>query len=172
MFNGFFFLPNGSKASGHGEVCKIRVGEIDKVSGLRLGADDYLTKPFGLMELLARVEALFRRNGQELMAAKQSGDRICFGDVVISPGSRTVHKNNDLIELTPKEFDLLMALAQQPGQVISRLQLMEKVWGYSSAVVSRTVDTHIGELRKKLELSPAQPRHIITVRKKGYRLVM
>ena len=141
--------------------------EVDKVNGLRLGADDYVTKPFGLMELIARVEALLRR------AAQPHGGRsgkVGFADVVVNLDSRQVTKAGAPVDLTPKEFGLLVAMLQRNGAVASRLELMSDVWGHSSAVISRTVDTHIAELRRKLENDPARPKHILTVRKSGYRL--
>jgi len=143
--------------------------EADKVRGLRMGADDYVTKPFGLLELLARVEALLRR----MQAGSRRSDAMAvqrFGVVEVDPGARTVLRASQPIELAPKEFDLLLALLRARGAVVSRLQLLREVWGYSAAVVSRTVDTHIAELRRKLEENPASPRHIVTVRKTGYRI--
>ena len=141
--------------------------EVDKVLGLRLGADDYVTKPFGLMELMARVEALLRRTRPptEVAAANYR-----FGVVEVRSESQEVLKNGQAVVLTPKEYGLLLALLQRGGAVASRIELMGEVWGHSSAVVSRTVDTHIAELRRKLESDPARPRHIVTVRKSGYRL--
>ena len=141
--------------------------EVDKVLGLRLGADDYVTKPFGLMELMARVEALLRRTQSPTNGPAAS---YTFGDVEINAVSQEVLKDGIVVELTPKEYGLLLALAQRGGAVASRIELMGEVWGHSSAIVSRTVDTHIAELRRKLEHDPARPRHITTVRKSGYRL--
>jgi DNA-binding response OmpR family regulator len=146
-------------------ILTARGEEADKVRGLKLGADDYVTKPFGLLELLARVEALLRRTGDP---AEPEIER--FGDVEVRPDSRTVLRAGEQVDLAPKEFDLLMALLRGGGAAASRLELMREVWGYSAAVVSRTVDTHIAELRRKLEPDPADPRHILTVRKVGYRL--
>jgi DNA-binding response OmpR family regulator len=143
--------------------------EIDKVRGLRLGADDYMTKPFGLMELLARIEALLRRS-QSGPADDVPTGTIMLGDIEISPKTRSVTKAEVPVDLAPKEFDLLLDLARRDGAVASRLELMRSVWGHSSDVVSRTVDTHIAELRRKLEADPATPELIITVRKAGYRL--
>lgn len=142
--------------------------EVDKVSGLRLGADDYVTKPFGLMELMARVEALLRRYG-----GGESGplDVYRFGDIEVHLQARQVILADAPVDITPKEFDLLLALLRRGGAVATRLELMSEVWGHSSAVISRTVDTHVAELRRKLERVPARPKHIITVRKVGYRLV-
>lgn len=141
--------------------------EVDKVLGLRLGADDYVTKPFGLMELMARVEALLRRTRP---LAVQPGSVYRFGTIEIRTESKQVLKDATEVILTPKEYGLLLALVQRDGAVASRIELMSEVWGHASAVISRTVDTHIAELRRKLEHDPARPRHIITVRKSGYRL--
>jgi two-component system alkaline phosphatase synthesis response regulator PhoP len=144
--------------------------EADKVRGLRMGADDYVTKPFGLLELLARVEALLRRTHAGRSATHNAMAVQRFGVIEVDPAARTVSRASQPVELAPKEFDLLLALLRARGAVVSRLQLMREVWGYSAAVVSRTVDTHIAELRRKLEENPAAPRHIITVRKTGYRI--
>ena len=150
-------------------ILTARGEESDKVRGLKLGADDYVTKPFGVLELLARVEAVLRRGArdghlQDLAETEQ------FGDAMVDQATRTVTRGGKPVALTPKEFDLLVALLRRRGAVASRLDLMQEVWGYSSAVVSRTVDTHIAELRRKLEESPSEPKHILTVRKLGYRL--
>lgn len=144
--------------------------EFDKVRGLRLGADDYVTKPFGLLELLARVEALLRRTQPPLPPTNDAHEVHCFGNVEVDAAACSVRRASESVELAPKEFSLLLALLRARGAVVSRLQLMREVWGYSAAVVSRTVDTHIAELRRKLEENPASPRHIITVRKTGYRI--
>jgi DNA-binding response OmpR family regulator len=144
--------------------------ESDKVRALRMGADDYVTKPFGLLELLARVEALMRRSRSGGAAGAAADPVERFGDVVVHPASRVVRRAGEPVELAPKEYELLMALIQARGAVVSRLDLMRTVWGYSSAVVTRTVDTHVAELRRKLEADPGAPRHILTVRKAGYRL--
>lgn len=144
--------------------------EADKVRGLRMGADDYVTKPFGLLELLARVEALLRRARPAPNVIGELRGVQRFGDIEVDPAARAVSRASQNVELAPKEFDLLLALLRARGAVVSRLQLMREVWGYSAAVVSRTVDTHIAELRRKLEENPAAPRHIITVRKTGYRI--
>lgn len=158
------------RASGCGTpilILTAKGNEVDKVLGLRLGADDYVTKPFGLMELMARVEALLRR-ASPLPAPTATVYR--FGPVEIHTESQAVFKDGDTVVLTPKEYHLLLALVKRNGTVASRVELMSEVWGHASAVISRTVDTHIAELRRKLELNPAQPQHIITVRKSGYRL--
>ncbi len=144
-------------------ILTARGEEADKVRGLKLGADDYVTKPFGLLELLARVEALLRRT----VAA--ADDRIRFGKIEIDATARTVCRGGAPVDLAPKELDLLLALIDHGGAVVSRLDLLRQVWGYDAAVVSRTVDTHVAALRKKLEDDPATPRHILTARKAGYR---
>src|SRR5579884_3391135 len=132
-------------------ILTARGEEADKVRGLRLGADDYVTKPFGVLELLARVEALLRRGAPQRDDSAPGPTR--FGDVEVVPATRQVLRNGAPVALTPKEFDLLAALLRRRG-----------------AVATRTVDTHIAELRRKLEPDPAAPRHILTVRKTGYRL--
>jgi DNA-binding response OmpR family regulator len=150
-------------------VLTARGDESDKVRGLRLGADDYVTKPFSILELLARVEALLRRAATPA-STKQGSVSRHFGDVEVDPTTRTVQRHGQAVALTPKEFDLLLALLDLQGAVATRLQLMREVWGYPDTITSRTVDTHVGELRRKLEDDPAAPRHILTVRKTGYRL--
>jgi DNA-binding response OmpR family regulator len=151
-------------------VLSARAEEVDKVRGFGLGADDYVTKPFGLMELLARVEALLRRQDMGSGRAGAREEEVeRFGEVVIDPAARTVLRGGSPVALTPKAFDLLVALVRKRGRVVSRLQLMQDVWGHRAAVESRTVDTHVAELRRKLEDDPASPRHILTVWKSGYR---
>jgi len=149
-------------------ILTARGEEGDKVRGLRLGADDYVTKPFGVLELLARVEALLRR--APLPAGLPPLAHETFGEIEVIPASRTVLRNGEILALTPKEFDLLAALLRRQGAVVSRAELLSEVWGYNSAVLSRTVDTHVAELRRKIEADPAAPRHVLTVRKAGYRL--
>src|SRR5262245_5199949 len=148
-------------------ILTARGEEADKVRGLRMGADDYVTKPFGLLELLARVEALLRRAAP---AADEGPALLRFGDVEVDAAARTVRRRGHPVELAPRELDLLLALLRSRGAAVSRLTLMTQVWGYSSAVVSRTVDTHVAELRRKLEDTPSNPKHILTVRKVGYPL--
>jgi two-component system alkaline phosphatase synthesis response regulator PhoP len=147
-------------------VLTARGEEADKVRGLRLGADDYVTKPFGLLELLARIEAMLRRTRPASSAVEVER----FGDVEVQAAPRAVFRGGVAVALAPKEFDLLLFLCRRRGRVASRLELLRSVWGYSEAVASRTVDTHIAELRRKLEPDPAAPRYIVTVRKAGYRL--
>jgi len=145
-------------------ILTARGEEADKVMGFRHGADDYVTKPFGVLELLARVEALLRRTRRESPVA----DR--FGEITIERASRLVLREGETVSLAPLEYDLLLALFDRRGAVATRHALLREVWGHQATVVSRTVDTHILELRKKLERDPARPRHILTVRKTGYRL--
>jgi two-component system alkaline phosphatase synthesis response regulator PhoP len=150
-------------------ILTARGEEEDKVRGLKLGAEDYMTKPFGLLELLARIEVLLRRT-QQASASIPVDREAVFGEITVKPSSRTVTRSGLPVELAPKEFDLLLALLRADGDVVSRVSLLEQVWGYPAAVVTRTVDTHIAELRRKLEADPAAPRHILTARKAGYRL--
>lgn len=149
-------------------VLTARGEEADIVRGLRLGADDYVTKPFGILELLARVEALLRRSSAAPDSGPSRFDR--FGDVSIDFAARTVHRAARPVTLTPKEFDLLVALLRREGGVATRIELIREVWGYPGSVVTRTVDTHVAELRRKLEDNPAEPRFILTVPRVGYRL--
>lgn len=152
-------------------ILSARGEETDKVLGFHLGADDYVAKPFGLLELLARVDALLRRAASAGSRAKLASP-VAFGDVHVDPGTHTVRRAGAPVALRPKEYDLLVALLQRKGQVASRAELLEEVWGYSGEVYSRTVDTHVAELRRKLEDNAAEPRHILTVRKSGYRIAM
>jgi len=141
-----------------------RSEEADKVRGLRLGADDYVTKPFGILELLARIEALLRRTRPAAMYR--------FGTIEVDAARRTVRRDGSPVLLTPMEFDLLLALLRRKGEVVSRIDLLQDVWGHAAAVLTRTVDTHVAELRRKLERDPAAPEFILTARKAGYRLEM
>jgi DNA-binding response OmpR family regulator len=152
-------------------ILTARGEEADKVRGLRLGADDYVTKPFGVLELLARVDALMRR-ASVVTSAPQTELPVVerFGDVEVQCASRAVLRHGQPVPLTPKEYELLLALIRRRGAVASRGELLTEVWGYSAAVLSRTVDTHVAELRRKLEDDLQAPRHILTVRKAGYRL--
>lgn len=150
-------------------ILTARGEEADKVRGLKLGADDYVTKPFGLLELLARVESLLRRARGEPIRETAS-QLLHFGDVEVDSVARRVRKAGVEVALRPKEYDLLLELLRHRGEVRSRLDLMQTVWGYSSAVITRTVDTHMFELRRKLEADAARPRHIMTIRGIGYRL--
>jgi DNA-binding response OmpR family regulator len=148
-------------------ILTARGEEADKVMGFRHGADDYVTKPFGVLELIARVEALLRR-ARRGVPPDALAER--FGEITIERACRLVLKDGDTVSLAPLEYDLLLALYDRRGAVATRHELLREVWGHQAMVVSRTVDTHILELRKKLERDPAHPRHILTVRKTGYRL--
>ena len=149
-------------------ILTARGEEADKVLGFRSGADDYVTKPFGVLELLARVEALLRRSGVDGDASRSPV--WSFGAVSVDEDRREVRRGEPVIPHKPKEFDLLIALGKRDGRVASRLELMRDVWGHKAAIASRTVDTHIAELRRKLESDPTAPAHILTVHKSGYRL--
>jgi DNA-binding response OmpR family regulator len=144
-------------------VLTARGEEADKVLALRSGADDYVTKPFGLLELIARVEALLRRS--------RPARGLRSAAIEVDPSSRTVRRDGTPVALAPKEFDLLLELVRADGAVVSRHDLLDRIWGYSADVQSRTVDTHVAELRRKLEADPANPLHLRTVRKVGYRWV-
>jgi len=152
-------------------ILTARGQETDKVLGFRLGADDYVTKPCGVLELLARVGALLRRSRMSDRGGHASLETIeRFGDIEINPASRTVTKSGEAVALSPKEFDLLLTLVRRRGAVASRVELLREVWGHRVEVMTRTVDIHIAELRRKLEDDPSAPRHILTVWKAGYRL--
>jgi two-component system response regulator MtrA len=149
-------------------ILTARGEEADKVFGFRLGADDYVTKPFSLSELLARVQAILRRaKGGDRRDGEATEE---FGDVQINTLARSVKKGDHEVPLTPKEFDLLLALIRRRGAVASRLELLKEVWGHQAEVMTRTVDIHIAELRRKLEDDASTPKHILTVWKAGYRL--
>jgi two-component system, OmpR family, alkaline phosphatase synthesis response regulator PhoP len=151
-------------------ILTARTEEHDKVRGFREGADDYVTKPFGLLELIGRVQALLRRSKTAKDRIERTDPPFSFGNVDVVPGTHDVFVDGAPVALRPKEYELLLALFRRRGSVAGRLELLREVWGYGADVVSRTVDTHVGELRRKLEVDPAEPRHIITVRKSGYRL--
>ena len=141
--------------------------EIDKVMGLELGADDYVTKPFSFMELIARVEAVLRR------ASKRTERQDLFevGDFVIDSKKCEASKSGVRLDLSHREFKLLEYFIDHRGEVVSRDQLLDSVWGYENFPLSRTVDTHIAKLRQKIEGDPGNPRHIITVHRAGYKFV-
>jgi DNA-binding response OmpR family regulator len=145
-----------------------RAEEVDRVVGLEVGADDYLTKPFSIRELLARVRALLRRVEMMRQAALPAGQTVVVADLVLDTASRQVTVAGQPVELTPKEFDLLCLLAANPGRVFSRDYLLDRLWGYEAAECDRTVDTHVYRLRQKLGASEAG-RCIAAVRGIGYK---
>lgn len=147
-----------------------RDSEADRVVGLEMGADDYLTKPFSVRELQARVKAMLRR--VEMLtktSAVETKSSLVFGDLEIHSDKRQVHIGRELIELTSTEFDLLLYMAKQPGLVFSRSQLLDKVWGYQHAGYEHTVNSHINRLRTKLEKDASKPEYVLTVWGVGYK---
>ncbi|MCA9674612.1 MAG: response regulator transcription factor [Myxococcales bacterium] len=159
-------------------VVSARDSETDKVAALRLGADDYVTKPFALAELLARIDAVLRRtqpvtadagpDGAGDLVATPAGDALRFGDVVIDLAQRTVTRGDEPVKLTHLEFELLVYFVRHPSHVFARGRLLAQVWG-QSAGSPRTVDNFVGQLRKRFEEDPENPRHFVTVRGSGYR---
>ena len=147
-------------------ILTAKAEEADKVRGFRLDADQYVTKPFGVLELLERVRALLRRSARDSAAAPPP---LRFGDVVVDTSSRMVTRASVPCALTPKAYELLLALIRRSGAVATRNELLKEVWGYSAFVTTRTVDSHVAELRRKIEADPANPRFVKTVWKVGYR---
>lgn len=143
--------------------------EADKIMGLDYGADDYLTKPFSIKELIARVKALLRRASASETEDSSKLDQIDFGDLVIYPKKRSVQLQDELIELTTKEFELLLLFANNPGRAYSRQELLDVVWGYQYSGYSHTVNSHINRLRSKIEKNPSEPKYITTVWGMGYK---
>ena len=139
--------------------------EIDKIVGLKVGADDYVTKPFSFMELLARVEAILRRT------SRTSDDEFSFGDVYLDFRTYQAKKGGAPLDLTPREFSILRYFIDHADQVVSRDALLNHVWGYDSSAFTRTVDTHMARLRQKVESTPSEPRHLLTVHRAGYKFV-
>ena len=168
--DGYQVLRNVRQTDRHVPVIILsaRGEESDKVRGFRLDADQYVTKPFSIVELLERIAALLRRSARP--AEEPAPTRVTFGDVEIDLGARTVSREGSPCALTPKAYELLLALVKRDGAVAGRNELLKEVWGYGSFIMTRTVDTHIAELRRKLEKNPAEPKHIVTVWKVGYRL--
>lgn len=153
--------------------------EVDKIVGLAVGADDYLTKPFSMRELLARVNAHLRRvrlireeiesSGPGLPEANDGGNTFTFRDLVVDESRREVRRNGQILGVRPKEFELLLFLARNRGIALGRSLILERVWGWDFDGGSRTVDVHIRWLREKIEQDPARPKRILTVRGMGYR---
>ena len=144
--------------------------ELDRVLGLELGADDYVTKPFSVSELVARVKAILRRVECLSLQAGGNGETLELGDLLIDPQARVVSANGKPVTLTAREFDLLLHFARNPGRVFSRAQLLDGVWGYGHDGYEHTVNSHINRLRAKIEPDPSHPGHIITVWGVGYKL--
>lgn len=151
-------------------VLSARTGEMDKVTGLELGAEDYVAKPFSLAELLARVRGALRRGAAAAAAVVPERRKgIVFGEVEIDVEARNVKRAGDLVEMTAREFDVLVCLMNEKGKVLSRDDIFRRVWGPNHHGTARTVDNFIQQLRAKLEIDPQEPIHILTVRGVGYR---
>ena len=156
------------RSSGNGTpiiMLTARGQEIDKVLGLKTGADDYVTKPFSFLELMARVEAVLRRASK----AAEEVESAQFGDVEVNFKSFEASKGGRALDLSPREFKMLKYFAEHRGEVVTRDQLLDHVWGYEGLPLTRTVDMHIAKLRRKIEDTPSDPRHIITVHRVGYK---
>ncbi len=145
--------------------------DLDRVTGLEAGADDYLTKPFNILELTARVKAIFRRV-QALSPVQDRDDVISLGDLTIDTGSREARLASTPLQLTTREFDLLTHFARNPGRVFSRQALLDQVWGYTHDGYEHTVNSHINRLRAKLEVDPKNPDYILTVWGAGYKMAV
>ena len=144
--------------------------EIDKVLGLKIGADDYITKPFGFMELLARAEAVLRRCAAGTAGSAHAAPEVYrFGDVSLDFKAHEALKSGQPLDLSPREFQLLAFFIQHRGEVVTREKLLDAVWDYNAIPFTRTVDMHIAKLRKKVEDNPSDPRHIVTVHRLGYK---
>ena len=151
-------------------ITSARSSEVHRILGLELGADDYLAKPFSVMELVARVRALLRRSEALARNARLEAGVLALGGLSIDPIAREAQVDGQAVELTPREFDLLYFFARQPGKVFSRLDLLNQVWGYQHDGYEHTVNTHINRLRTKIEKNPADPQRILTVWGRGYKL--
>jgi two-component system alkaline phosphatase synthesis response regulator PhoP len=181
--SGLWVLERLREAHNHVPVIVLsaRQDEFDKVAALHLGADDYVTKPFALAELMARIAGLLRRSRLSQAAAAIApakderpptcDDMVRFGDVVLDPVRHTVVRAGASVALTPREFELLAFLCDSGGRVFSREELVRKVWGLSNSGQGRTVDNFVAQLRAKLETDPDRPKHLLTVRGSGYRFV-
>lgn len=142
-----------------------RGDEADRILGLDLGADDYVTKPFSVGELMARIRALLRRTSE----SPTQLDELRSGDIAVDFRCYEARKGGRVIEMTPKEFGVLRYLASRPGIVVRRDELLNGVWGYEAAPTTRTIDNHIASLRAKLEATPSEPRHLLTIHAVGYK---
>lgn len=150
-------------------ITSARSSEMHRILGLELGADDYLAKPFSMLELVARVKALLRRVDAMARNLKMDAGSLSSDGLFIDPITREVALHGKRLDLTPREFDLLYFFARQPGKVFSRMDLLNAVWGYSHEGYEHTVNTHINRLRAKIEADPAQPVRILTVWGRGYK---
>ena len=150
-------------------ITSARSSEVHRILGLELGADDYLAKPFSMLELVARVKALLRRVEAMARNLKMDAGSLLIDGLAIDPITREVSLDGRRLDLTPREFDLLYFFARQPGKVFSRMDLLNAVWGYSHEGYEHTVNTHINRLRAKIEADPAQPVRILTVWGRGYK---
>jgi DNA-binding response OmpR family regulator len=144
-----------------------RSQEMDKVVGLEVGADDYVTKPFSIAELLARIRAHLRRAAKQVVEIES----FTFSDVELNFKKFAARKGGQALDLSAREFEILRYLIRRRGEIVTRDQLLDEVWGYDSTPVTRTVDNHIARLRQKIEQEPSEPKHIITVHRIGYRFV-
>ncbi|WP_353193663.1 response regulator transcription factor [Pandoraea pnomenusa] len=150
-------------------ITSARSSEVHRILGLELGADDYLAKPFSVLELVARVKALMRRVDALARNARMEAGSLAIAGLFIDPISREASLGGKVLDLTPREFDLLYFFARQPGKVFSRMDLLNAVWGYQHEGYEHTVNTHINRLRAKIEADPAQPTRILTVWGRGYK---
>ena len=153
-------------------IISARASEVHRILGLEIGADDYLAKPFSVLELVARVRALLRRTDALARNARLDSGHLEVAGLRIDPIAREVAVDGAAIELTPREFDLLYFFARHPGRVFSRLELLNQVWGYQHDGYEHTVNTHINRLRTKIEVAPAAPERLLTVWGRGYKLVV
>ncbi|WP_437883593.1 winged helix-turn-helix domain-containing protein [Pseudomonas sp. LRF_L74] len=152
-------------------IISARSSEVHRILGLEIGADDYLAKPFSVLELVARVKALLRRVEALAQNARLESGSLLIDGLAMDPVAREARLNGTRLELTPREFDLLYFFARQPGKVFSRMDLLNAVWGYRHEGYEHTVNTHINRLRSKIEDDPSQPARILTVWGKGYKFV-